>query len=146
MTVNKNKILVAFFFITSCIFAQKSQLKFVKYSTEQGLSLNTVKCITQDYEGFLWIGTDAGLNRFDGYKFKIYNYTLDNPNSFQSNKMTVLFEDIEKTFWVGTDGGGLYKYNRNMNLFIKFGDDKYGKSLISSELSFPHLVDTGKKY
>lgn len=126
-------ILFFLFFISSIIIAQKDQLKFIHFSVEQNLSQSTVKSIKQDYEGFLWIGTDAGLNRFDGYKFKIYNYDLDNPNAFQSSKIPVIFEDSENNLWVGTDGGGLYKYNRNMDLFIKFGNDKNGKQVLNSE-------------
>lgn len=54
--------------------AQELKLKFEQFTTERGLSQSRVNCIVQDRRGFIWIGTNDGLNRFDGYTFTVYRY------------------------------------------------------------------------
>lgn len=56
-------------------------LYFRHYTNKQGLSHNTVYCALQDKKGFMWFGTDDGLNRFDGHQFRIYRYNSYEPES-----------------------------------------------------------------
>jgi ligand-binding sensor domain-containing protein len=68
-----------------------------------------VICTLQDKEGFMWFGTKDGLNRFDGYTFKVYRHDPEDPNSVGSNFIQTLYENNGE-IWVGTNKG-LYKYN-----------------------------------
>jgi ligand-binding sensor domain-containing protein/two-component sensor histidine kinase len=109
-----NKIFLFLF----CLFygfiteAQKYQdVHFDVYSTEyikiqRGLSQNSINCMLEDRNGFIWIGTWDGLNRFDGYDFVIYKPGLSDKNYDISNEtVNVLLEDDDGNIWVGTDEG-----------------------------------------
>lgn len=77
------------------------------WTIQSGLPQNTITALAQTREGYIWIGTSAGLVRFDGVKFK----TFSKENSpLLHNKITSLFEDSIQVLWIGTDGGGLYSY------------------------------------
>ncbi|MBX7221957.1 MAG: protein kinase [Blastocatellia bacterium] len=79
--------------------------RFAHYSVEQGLSQMNVHCLVQDGDGYLWVGTQDGLNRFDGYTFTVYRNDLKNENSLSGNYIRALCEDPAGWLWVGTDNG-----------------------------------------
>ncbi|MFZ4454672.1 MAG: hybrid sensor histidine kinase/response regulator transcription factor [Bacteroidales bacterium] len=70
-----------------------------------GLSVNSVIRIYQDKEGFLWICTRDGLNKYDGSRFRIYRFDRNNPNSLSSNDVNSIVEDMKGNMWVGTYNG-----------------------------------------
>ena len=107
------------FTISYIASATPENLHFVKYNVETGLSQNTVWCLMQDSQGFIWLGTKDGLNRFDGLGFKIFKTNLSDTSSIGNNFIRSLFEDKEKNIWVGTDKG-LYIYNPTLDRFTKF--------------------------
>jgi ligand-binding sensor domain-containing protein/AraC-like DNA-binding protein len=74
---------------------------------QSGLPQNTITSLEQTYDGYIWIGTTAGLARFDGIKFKTF---LKENSPLQNNRITCLFEDSNQVLWIGTHGGGLYSY------------------------------------
>ncbi len=79
---------------------------FVQIAEEQGLSHGNVRAITQDRQGFIWMGTtQGGLNRFDGYSFKQFRHDADQPTSIASNFVWCLLVDRAGMLWVGTDSG-----------------------------------------
>lgn len=78
---------------------------FQHLKQEQGLSNNVVTCILKDRTGFMWFGTDNGLNRYDGNSFLIYRHESKNPQSLPDNRITSLFEDSKGQIWVGTANG-----------------------------------------
>jgi signal transduction histidine kinase/ligand-binding sensor domain-containing protein len=80
---------------------------FKKISIEEGLGHNTVYAIIQDREGYMWLGTKNGLNRYDGYSFKTYNINYNDSTSLSSSWINVLFEDSKGNIWIGTEGGGV---------------------------------------
>ncbi|WP_339709131.1 two-component regulator propeller domain-containing protein [uncultured Kriegella sp.] len=88
---------------------------FEHYKVEDGLSHNTILSSLQDQKGFLWFGTKNGLNRFDGYNFRLFQNDPDNSTSLQSNYIECLHEYKNKV-WVGTDNG-LYHYNDRFENF-----------------------------
>ena len=96
------------FWISCCGFqllAQHEQVISRYYSMKDGLSHDAVLCLVQDNKGFLWIGTYAGLNKFDGYNFTAY---LENPldsNGLVSNSINSLWADQYERLWVGTISG-----------------------------------------
>ncbi|WP_423146570.1 two-component regulator propeller domain-containing protein [Rubrolithibacter danxiaensis] len=114
------KIVSISFLIISIIsngFAQNNELKFKHLTTDDGLSQNSVSCILKDKWGYLWFGTQEGLNKYDGYKFTVYRHTRKNKNSLPVNDITCLEQDTAGNLWVGTAGGGLSFYNRSSKLF-----------------------------
>ncbi len=84
---------------------------FGRLTTENGLSNNRVFSIVQDHLGFLWFGTDDGLNRFDGYDFKVYRNDPANPYSLSDNAIRSMFVDRSGYIWIGTKGGELNRYD-----------------------------------
>lgn len=86
------------------------------FYTSEKLSSNLITCICQDKTGYIWIGTEYGLNRYDGYRFTNYLYDANDPSSLLSNNITSLFIDKEGTLWIGT-GTGLVRYNNDTGRF-----------------------------
>lgn len=89
---------------------------FRQYQVENGLSNNAVICCLQDKKGFLWFGTKDGLDRFDGYSFKIFRNDPDNKGSIGSNFIHSLYTDLNDVMWAGTERG-LYKYDATTESF-----------------------------
>ena len=81
-------------------------MAFERISLEQGLSQTTVLCVFQDSRGFLWFGTEDGLNRYDGLSFKTYKYDPADSGSLPNNMVWAVVEDSQGDLWVGTEGGG----------------------------------------
>ena len=120
--------------ITNGIYSQSS--KFIKYSTQMGLSSSNQRCIAQDKEGFIWIGTEDGLNRFDGHTFKVYRKNPGDSTSLQSNIINCLYVDSKGVLWVGTYAGGLSRYNKEKNDFYTYTTDIYNtNALLSNEIT-----------
>jgi len=96
---------------------------FERLSLAEGLSQVTVNAIHQDRKGFLWIGTDDGLNRYDGYEFKIYTHDPADPDTLSDNSVKALWEDPEGMLWVGTFNGGLNKLDPATGKAIHYKHD-----------------------
>ncbi len=88
-------------------------------SIYQGLSQSTIECIAQDSSGFLWFGTQDGLNRYDGYGFVVYEPIPDDSSSISNNYISCLYVDKSGTMWVGTNNG-LDRYNSATDSFTAF--------------------------
>lgn len=98
----------------------RRNIRFEQFGLEDGLSQSVVNVIIQDRVGFLWIGTQDGLNRYDGYNFKIYKPDPDNPNSLSDRWITALAEDPHGYLWVGTRLGGLNRYDPVSGKFKRY--------------------------
>ncbi|WP_082063907.1 ligand-binding sensor domain-containing protein [Draconibacterium sediminis] len=98
------------------LFAYPRELTFSNYSINEGLSQSVVNCMFQDSLGFIWIGTQNGLNRFDGENFKVYRYLPNDTLSISNNWIYAISEDRQGNLWVGTKGG-LNKYLREKDCF-----------------------------
>ena len=91
---------------------------FRHYQVENGLSNNATICSLQDKKGFLWFGTKDGLNRFDGYSFKIFRNLPNDSGSIGSNFIHCLYEDPTGILWAGTENG-LYQFNEATESFLQ---------------------------
>jgi ligand-binding sensor domain-containing protein/signal transduction histidine kinase len=92
-------------------FAQNG-IKFLHVSVRDGLSHNGVNCLLQDRDGFMWIGTNDGLNRYDGHTFTVYRPDPSQPGvGLRSNRISGLFQDRAGRLWITTEGGGLHELN-----------------------------------
>jgi ligand-binding sensor domain-containing protein/serine phosphatase RsbU (regulator of sigma subunit) len=105
------------------LHAQNRQFKFDRISLEQGLSQSTVTCILQDRKGFMWFGTQDGLNKYDGYSFTIYKHDPLDPSSLSDNYVRSIYEDKTGTLWIGTFSGGLNRFDRATEQFTHFVHD-----------------------
>jgi len=94
-------------------------LKFDRISIEQGLSQSSVLCILQDSRGFMWFGTQDGLNKYDGYSFTVYKHDPEDPYSLSNNIVRSLYQDRAGVLWIGTDGG-LNRLDRENQRFIHY--------------------------
>lgn len=100
------------------IQAQYSNLKFENFDTSKGLSSSTCLDIFQDREGFVWLGTIDGLNKYNGYEFQIYRTIINNPYSISNNRINAITQDNKGNLWVGTDNG-LNVFDKNTDKFYK---------------------------
>ena len=85
--------------------------------SEDGLSQNTAFSILFDSKGFMWIGTMNGLNRYDGFEFKIYRSSLENGNNFTNNRVAKLWEDRKGFIWLETYDGYYHFFNPESEVF-----------------------------
>ena len=90
--------------INKLSYAQSKNLIFNNINIEQGISQSTIEAIFQDSEGYIWLGTNDGLSRYNGYEFKIYNYE-EYQNSISHNGITDITEDKYGNIWVNTVSG-----------------------------------------
>jgi signal transduction histidine kinase/ligand-binding sensor domain-containing protein len=102
------------------LFAQEDNVVFNRISTEDGLSQSSVFCITQDNEGFMWFGTQYGLNRYDSYTFKVFKNDPYNSRSISDNYIQALLVDNSGILWIGTYDGGLNKFTPDTQDFIRY--------------------------
>ena len=80
-----------------------SDIRFSHLSRSQGLSQSRVTRIVQDDQGFIWLATEYGLNRYDGYRFKVFKHDPTDPKSICGVYIESLFKDRAGTLWVGCD-------------------------------------------
>ena len=123
-------ILTILMVLSSPVLAQKPTLKFQHLSLEEGLSQSTVYTILQDSKGFMWFGTQDGLNKYDGYQFTIYRHDPQDANSLSHNEVFSLYEDRTGTLWIGTNNG-LNQFDRQRDQFIHYFHDRQNPNSLS---------------
>jgi signal transduction histidine kinase/ligand-binding sensor domain-containing protein len=109
---------------------QGAFIQFDRIPSELGLSQNLVTCILQDRKGFLWFGTTDGLNRFDGYKFTVYQHDPYDPTSLSDSAINALHEDRAGRIWVGTQNG-LNLFDRTREIFYRILPDPNNPNSLS---------------
>jgi ligand-binding sensor domain-containing protein/anti-sigma regulatory factor (Ser/Thr protein kinase) len=109
------------------LFAQPETVKYERFTTEDGLSSNVVYCSFQDKYGYLWVATNDGLNRYDGYTFKTYRQDPNDSSSIPSNSITMFCEDGDGNLWVNTSAG-LCRYERK--------EDNFKRVIVSGKTAF----------
>ncbi len=113
-------------------FAQSQNIRFEHLTSEKGLSHSYVRCILQDNQGFMWFGTFDGLNKYNGYNFRVYRHNYKDPGSITANIIYSLYEDSRGNLWIGT-AEGLCLYDRDRDVFINY-NKKNGYNLGSSDI------------
>jgi len=133
MNYLKNIIpVVAFFTLhVSYLAAQPLSLKFDQIGLEQGLSQSTVNAIVQDAQGFMWFGTQDGLNRFDGYSITIFKHDPSDPTSIADNAIRCLLDDRNGDLWIGTEHAGLNRYVISEDRFYHYQHDEDDSTTMS---------------
>ncbi|MGF1583884.1 MAG: two-component regulator propeller domain-containing protein [Bacteroidales bacterium] len=124
------------------LLGAQNNWRVVDYRLEHGLSQISVNCIIRDSHGFLWIGTQDGLNKFDGYDFKVYRHQPSDPNSLSNSNINSVIEDRSGNIWVGTQYG-LNTFDRNSGTFIAYHHEPDNPGSISSNIVHCVYQDSG---
>lgn len=117
-------IIISVILLVASVTAQ--DIKFEHYNDDSGLSHNAVRHIVQDKHGFLWLGTFAGLNRFDGYEFKSYLSSSDTTNLHNDDITALVLDEELNNLWIGTRDG-LSLYNTDTHTFNTYLPDENNK-------------------
>ena len=115
--------------------------KFDLINTDQGLSNNNVHCIYQDRYGYMWFGTEDGLNKYDGYDITVFKKIKNDSTSISDNFINCITEDASGNLWIGTNNG-LNKYYRLANNFIQYKADKLDKNALQNNHIKSLLADS----
>ncbi len=107
-------------FSAYCLTSAEKDVSITTFTIHDGLSGNGITSIFQDSKGFIWVGTEDGLNRYDGYSFKIYRHNLQDSTSISGNHVRCIQEDKDGNLWIGTIGAGLNKWDRETDAFINY--------------------------
>jgi signal transduction histidine kinase/ligand-binding sensor domain-containing protein/CheY-like chemotaxis protein len=105
-------------------------LEFEHLTVADGLSQSVVLCVLQDNQGFMWFGTEDGLNKHDGYQFTVYRHEADNPNSLSNNYIWSIYQDKTGILWIAT-GHGLNKFDPVSETFVRYQHDKKNPNSLS---------------
>ncbi|TAE18063.1 MAG: hypothetical protein EAZ95_05315 [Bacteroidetes bacterium] len=119
-----------FFLASPFVYAQLDD-KLSFYRLPAGISNNWVSYIFQDSKGFMWFGTAKGLNRFDGYKFTIYENDSEDSTSISQGMIMHIHEDKTGNFWISTEGGGLNYFDRKTETFKRYTQGNTSKHITS---------------
>ncbi len=96
-----------------------SPFRFEHITVNEGLSHSDAMAVVQDQQGFIWIATNKGVNRYDGYEIRHYLLPIDNENGLSNNRVRTLHVSPQGVLWAGTEGGGLNVYNPNQDRFVR---------------------------
>lgn len=114
------------------ISAQPKTIILKRYTASNGLSDNQVTCMLRDKQGFLWIGTKDGLNRWDGRDFYVFRHDDNNIHSLNGNYITSLAYDNDSMLWIGTASSGISMYDFRTQ---KFTAPDFNKELLSNRIN-----------
>lgn len=141
---NKTKtllVLMILFFINIITANADSEIKFKNIGIEDGLSQSTVETIFQDSRGYIWIGTNDGLNKFNGHEFNVYKYGEDKTKNLSSGKITDIVEDKDGYIWIATSDG-VNRLDPKDDSIVRYMDESSGGSL--SNFNITQILITKK--
>ena len=116
-------------------------MRFDHVTLDDGLSQSNVLAIKQDSLGYMWFGTENGLNRYNGYEFEHFKRERGNPDALSSDFVFDIAEDANGNLWLATNGGGLVRYDRDAGTFRAWRHDAGDASSIGSDIVRRVLVD-----
>jgi signal transduction histidine kinase/CheY-like chemotaxis protein/ligand-binding sensor domain-containing protein len=140
----KKKLTIIFLVLVWNLNAQIEDLRFRRYTMEDGLAYNRTNCVFQDSRGYIWIGTEQGLSRFDGLEFKNYFHRIGDSTSLSENRVNALFEDSLGYLWISTREGGLNRFDPRTETFKSYLHDPTNPSSIP-ENTLRHIAPDPEK-
>ena len=117
-------------------------LYFEHLTAHDGLSQGTVMSLLQDSQGYLWIGTESGLDRYDGYSIKEYRRQRGDRHALANDYIWAIAEDSRHDLWLATDGGGVERWDRGKDEFVRYKHDPHDPQSLSSDSIRTLLIDT----
>ncbi|MFT7129336.1 MAG: diguanylate cyclase (GGDEF)-like protein [Gammaproteobacteria bacterium] len=132
-TIQLLTLVICSFYVPFCLALATDNIRFDKLSVEDGLSQLSVTSILQDQYGFMWFGTQYGLNRFDGYNFQVFKHDGERSDvTLSANFIRSITEDpVDGSLWIGTGSGGISRFDPSTELFTLYShrpDDPYSLS------------------
>ncbi len=125
------------------VFPQSGEIYFDRLSVKDGLSHSTVFSIVQDTTGFIWIATQEGLNKYDGYEFILYRHNPSDPTSISSNWISKLYVDSDGNLWILTLDGKLNRYVFEKDSFIRYEPEQADS--VSEKINFITIAEDIKR-
>jgi signal transduction histidine kinase/ligand-binding sensor domain-containing protein/DNA-binding response OmpR family regulator len=98
------------------------EFRFEQITVDDGLAHSDAMAVVQDHEGFMWVGTNKGINRYDGYELKKYDLPTDHFRGLSGNRIRVLCVDKSGRLWAGTESTGLFFYDKYKDAFLRIND------------------------
>ena len=138
-----NRILFISLLLSFCsfFFAQGDNLRFQRLTIKEGLSQSSVNSIIQDHYGFIWLGTQDGLNKFDGIKVEHYKHRIKDKNTLSNSYVTALLESRDQLLWVATLNGGL-NYKKPIDRQFQ----RIDKKQLKGNLNIIHLLESPDQF
>jgi len=133
--------LVVIVLLPILLFSQKQNIKFEHID---GLSSNTVQCLIQDKSGFIWFGTQDGLNRYDGRRIVVFKHDLFDSTSISDSWIYCMMEDDDGYIWIGTSGG-LNRFDPETETFKHWKHDPNNPKSLSADVIRSIFIDTSDK-
>ncbi len=134
-----------FFFFSQSIFSQFDSPVFENISIKDGLPENSITCILQDHLGYIWLGTQNGLVRYDGYEMQIFQPDEKDSLSISGRRITVIFEDGNNVMWIGTLNG-LNRFDRVDNSFASYKSDANDPTTLNSNEIYSIYIDGNGRF
>ncbi len=128
-----------FLFLISSLGISQPKCSFIQYSTDDGLSDNRIMCITKDSEGFMWFGTWAGLNRFDGHNFVSFRSRPGDKSNLKNNRIEKIVDDKKGFLWLKSSDGQVYRFDKKTESFMALQD--VIKDLMPGKMLVNHLIE-----
>ncbi len=126
-------------------FSQETNSQLQQLTISNGLSNNIVNVVFQDSKGFIWIGTEDGLNRYDGYNFEVFRFQHDKTNCIGGNRITTMAEDGNGNIWIGLRDRGITLFNWGTGKFTKFQhEEKSDTSIPESSIHKIYVATNGE--
>ena len=117
-------------------------MHFEHLTMRDGLSMSTINSIFQDSQGYIWLATEAGLNRYDGYSVRQFRRDRGNPHGLASDYVWSIAEDTQGDLWLATDGGGVARWDRRTETFQQFRHDPQQPQSLASDGVRALLIDS----
>jgi signal transduction histidine kinase/ligand-binding sensor domain-containing protein/CheY-like chemotaxis protein len=115
---------------------------FEHLTMRDGLSMSAINGILQDSQGYVWLATEAGLNRYDGYSVRQFRRDRGNPHGLASDYVWSMAEDAQGDLWLATDGGGVARWERRTETFQQFRHDPNQPQSLASDTVRALLIDS----
>jgi ligand-binding sensor domain-containing protein/serine phosphatase RsbU (regulator of sigma subunit) len=116
-------------------FEDPEEMSFESIPAEQGLSNKAIPAIVEDKSGYLWFATQEGLNKYNGYEFKVYQNDPSDSTTISNNNIFSLIQDTDGYMWLGTENGGLNRFDPISGTAIRFiHDENNPKSICSNNV------------
>ncbi len=95
-------------------------IEFNHLTSDDGLSQSSVFAILQDSEGYMWFGTNDGLNKYNGYEMTVYKHNPEDSSTVSGNNISYIYEDKSNNIWIGTTGAGLNRLDKENDRFFSY--------------------------